>query len=371
MSIDDQLRSLTDNEKTVLFYKAQGLKYEQIAVRLGYSLDWVQLQMSSVYTKLGFTKDMHWTKRRDILEKNIYPKIPKNLKDWLAKDEITELPSSPKEEPPPPTPAKPEPEPDPEMMALVLADERQIEIVQPKPIVIASAPPKTHWFVRFLRYAIFALVGLCLLSVVAYFAYTFGRGSGVPLTVIITATLPAATDTPIPTLTLEPTETVIPSPAKPTGTPYSTATLGPTRTPKLYYDEGQNVQLEEGVYMHLSEDFHRRGGPCGAPDVGFGVSIILEDTTLDTQDLIRIDSTGFHAVDNLGNEYKLVAIGMGGSAFCNDLIGPPLEWSLDYGYRRGYISMQFQGQVPLEAEYFLITADWINGKGPFVFRKDL
>ncbi|MBV5342639.1 hypothetical protein JZU68_03165, partial [bacterium] len=77
MSIDDQLRKLTKNEMTVLYWKCKGLKYEQIGARLTYGVDWVTLTMGGVYTKLGFSKEMHWTKRWEILKTEVCPLVPK------------------------------------------------------------------------------------------------------------------------------------------------------------------------------------------------------------------------------------------------------------------------------------------------------
>ena len=55
MSIDDQIKLLTKNEMTVLYWKCRGLTHEQIRLRLTYSKDWVQLQMSTAYSCLLYT----------------------------------------------------------------------------------------------------------------------------------------------------------------------------------------------------------------------------------------------------------------------------------------------------------------------------
>ena len=64
---------------------------------------------------------MHWTKRVQILEKEVCPKLPKDLKDWNF---IEETPSS--------LTVTEEPKPDPTMMALVLYDEMAREEEQKK-----------------------------------------------------------------------------------------------------------------------------------------------------------------------------------------------------------------------------------------------
>ena len=71
MSIEDILKRLSVNEATVLYWKSQKLNYEEISNNLGYSIDWVTLQMGSVYRKLGFDKKMHWVQRVKILETEV------------------------------------------------------------------------------------------------------------------------------------------------------------------------------------------------------------------------------------------------------------------------------------------------------------
>src|SRR5262245_25880419 len=111
MSIEEQLRSLTLNETAVLKLKCQDLKYDVIGERLGYSIDWVQLQMSSAYRKLGFNKQMHWTQRKKILEEDICPKL-RDIREEIV-EEVPQL--------------QPELQPDPEMLAIVLFDESKNE----------------------------------------------------------------------------------------------------------------------------------------------------------------------------------------------------------------------------------------------------
>ena len=221
MPIDDQINSLTKNEMTVLYYKCKGLNHEQIRIRLGYSKDWVQLQMSTVYSKLGFEKSMHWTKRRDILKNEICPRLPKSIDDWQPLKEITEE-------------IREEPMPDPEMMALVVYDEMEIEkeenkaLIPPKPIkpiVIIDEEKKDKW--KNFRRIFFAVVSLIVLLGVAYFTYGLNRGATpAPQIVVITATFPPITDTPLPTATsVIPTDTLVPTDIP---TPVPTNTLIPT-----------------------------------------------------------------------------------------------------------------------------------------------
>jgi len=191
MSIEDTLKSLTKNEFTVLYWKSQGLKYEQIATQLDYSIDWVTLQMGNVYRKFGFKKDMHWTKRQEILEKEIYPKLPKNLEEW----EFEVVPDRQTEN------VKEEPAQDPQITALVLYDENKFKkekTEKPKkepPIIVIQQghllpSPKPDPVVVILRLVIFLIVVIGVISSVGYFAYRFGRGSIIPPNQLITATFP-------------------------------------------------------------------------------------------------------------------------------------------------------------------------------------
>lgn len=358
--MSNALNSLTKNEVTILYWKCKGLKYNQIALKLGYSMDWVQLHMSNVYKKLGFQKEMHWTKRAEILEKEICPKLPKDLKDLDIKEEI-EASVEPKTQP----------KPDPEMLALVLYDEKQIEAIPNASLtppvretIVIQEPSKG---VRTFRRFIFALIAAVILSLLGIFIYNLGL-SAIPKqqvqTIIITATFPPtqavanaplSTNTPVPAIINTPVPTIAPP---------------PTAAPKGYLDEGEVVFLKDGIYMYLSDRFTTVGGPCGKPDPGFGVIIVFENE-ISEQYLIRFNSGDFQAIDDLGNEYELEEVGISGAGFCSDRPGIPLEYTMDYGYFKVYLAMRFKGQVPLEAKYIFITAKWINGIGPTTFRKSI
>lgn len=238
MSIADQIKRLTKNEITVLAYKCKGLKYEQIKDRTGYSLGWVQLQMIGVYTKLGFSKEMHWTKRRDILENEVCPLIPKNLDDWepvktirektkeeYVVEEITEGT----------TVEETETKADSEMMELVLYDEKMLAEANERNekkgdkkketeiIEIPTKLPRGSCLPRVLM----GILAFILLIGVAYGAYVYGRNSVAQVTPevqVITATFPPTpleSSTPTFTETSPPTITLT---AEPTFTPLPTAT---------------------------------------------------------------------------------------------------------------------------------------------------
>src|SRR5258706_7162618 len=187
-SIEEALRTLTENEATVLYWKYWGLDYEEIGKKLGYGVDWVTLQMSFVYRKLNFDKKIHWSKRAEILKKDVYSVFlkliendPKNLKNFplpqtFPTEEIIE---ETKEE----VVAEPlkEPEPDHEMMALVLYDEMrekeekrdEIEKVAPSILIPTEVrQPITNWRRILIVGSLLGCIG-CL--VVGVGAYRLGR----------------------------------------------------------------------------------------------------------------------------------------------------------------------------------------------------
>ena len=363
MSIQDQLRKLTKNEITVLYWKCKGLKYVQIGKKLDYSVDWVTLTMGGAYTKLGFSKDMHWTKRWEILKSEVCPRLPKNIDDWQPVIEITEgITEEIREEPV-----------NPDIKALVLYDEQMIEaekeksLLPPKPqepIIIKTngkKSPKPSCLSRIILAVFFIVV----IAGVGYAAYMFGRGATpVPQIVVVTATLPPATETPLPTVTPEFTNTPVPTL---TFTPEPTFTPLPTETPKGYYDQGEDVLLKEGVYAFLSEKFRVAGQVfCMKPDNGFGVTIFFKNTTNDQFNL-RFDADSFHAVDDLGNKYPLIGSGVW---YCEGNHGIQEDVVTSYGSEI-FISITFRGVPPLDAKYIFITADQISGVGPITFRKSI
>ncbi len=263
-SIEEALRTLTENEATVLYWKYWGLDYEEIGKKLGYGVDWVTLQMSFVYRKLNFDKKIHWSKRAEILKKDVYSVFlkliendPKNLKNFplpqtFPTEEIIE---ETKEE----VVAEPlkEPEPDHEMMALVLYDEMrekeekrdEIEKVAPSILIPTEVrQPITNWRRILIVGSLLGCIG-CL--VVGVGAYRLGRGDFVPVTESSVPTVQALstteptlttqstdTETPLPTDTVAPTETPFPTDTPP---PSDTPTPSPEPTaPPLFFDDFTN-----------------------------------------------------------------------------------------------------------------------------------
>ncbi|MBE0649913.1 MAG: hypothetical protein IH595_03630 [Bacteroidales bacterium] len=244
----DALKSLTRNEAYVLYWKCYGSNYVQIAQKLDFGEDWVTLQMSRVYKKLGFNKEIHSSERKRILKTTYCPLFNdliegqySNIDKWIPIPTPVEVGVGVNKEEP-----KEEPTPDPEMLALVLYDAKQTEEDEskkpkPDPPVIhvpARLPaPRPTLAERFRRIFIFAIIVLTVICAVGYFAFRFGQqslslvpqpSSPTPIelptltdtpppsftpTLLLTET-PQLTNTPIPTDTIEPTFTATSLPAE-------------------------------------------------------------------------------------------------------------------------------------------------------------
>lgn len=167
MKIAEILKQLTLDEKKVLWWKSQGLKYEAIGLELGYGVEWVQLRMSSVYLKLGIRKDMHWKKRLAFLKNDVYPLVPKDLDLWIAK-----------------TPEEPDVVnalilPPPEIIAIVLVDEEMEnddDDDDSKKIIVVDKKRREKGSSSLVPIVI-GVVVCFLVSLVGYIAYQLGRGS--------------------------------------------------------------------------------------------------------------------------------------------------------------------------------------------------
>jgi hypothetical protein len=151
----------------------------------------------------------------------------------------------------------------------------------------------------------------------------------IPQVIVVTATMPAATEAP---------------------------TLEPSLALKAYYEDGEWAPLRTGVYAGIHNTFMQDGfAMCSHPVPGFGVFIDIKNDTADGF-LLRYDSSGFHAQDDLGNNYPLNGAGIG---YCDDGPGPQESQVSSDGTE--YISLVFSGQVPLDAKYLVITADSLSG----------
>jgi DNA-binding CsgD family transcriptional regulator len=216
-SIKEALKNLTENEIKVLSLKCEDLQYVVIAERLGYSVEWVQFQMTNVYIKLGFEKKVHWTKRVEILHKVICPALAD-----LQVEEVIEEMGGIKEE----IIEEPQKEPDPEYLAIVLYDEKkELEEVKKKvkeekyPIIEIKEPRRFPWRAVIILFLIFLVAGSG-----GFLLARMGQATPLPPTPI-PSPVAVNSDTPLPSSTPSPTETSLP-----TNTPQSTDTPQPTNT---------------------------------------------------------------------------------------------------------------------------------------------
>jgi len=251
--IEHQLRQLSETEARILFLKCNNYDYEAIGNQLGYSMQWVQLYASSMYSKLGFEKEMHPRERKKILVQKYCPVI---LKLWNEK-----------------TPWPPdEPHPTPSFNALlVVQQEHEFEEEEKR---LTKSPPKEIIVIprtvdqRVTRAFPWALM-VALIAIIGIGAYLIGK-STVPLS-------PLMTQTPLPTYTLQPTLapqvlliTTTPIPISSNISVSSTATSEPTITQVptpvekiLFFDEfkdGVSNQIRiEGDYAVVGGSLTSQG----------------------------------------------------------------------------------------------------------------
>lgn len=262
MSTEDILMLLSQNEATVLYWKSQGLNYVQIGNKLNFSVDWVTLQMGYVYRKLGFDKKMHWTKRAEILEKEVYPILlkliendPKKLKNFPMVIDV-QTPEEP-EKPKPPLPKK--------ITDIVLYDEKMMVKAQNYP-TIKYQPSKVR---RGFSLLAFSIILLSVITVTGFFFYRLGLRSN--------PTIPSeALPLPLPTLGLDPTSinTLLPTETPiPTTAPLSTNTSSPTTTPLPINTTTSTITPNPNVF--LFDDFRDGLDPVWA--IVFGNPLIVNE----------------------------------------------------------------------------------------------
>ncbi len=317
-SHEDALKSLTRNEAYVFYWKCYGWNYVQIAQKLDYGEDWVTLQMSRVYKKLDFNKEMHSSERKRILKSTYCPLFNdliegqySNIDKWIPVPIPVEVGAlANKEE------TKEDPTPDPEMLALVLYDAKpgddddsDDDSEKPDPPVIhvpARLPaPRPTLAERFRRIFIFAIIVLTVICAVGYFAFRMGQvlspgNNLVPL--VITATSQAPTESPQPTSSPEPSATLSPTDTATVLPPTDTAT--PTKTPSPL-DLGVGDFFEDNrVTLKLTE-YEFNPIIRGASAVRWAIWFVFEFSShTNDQILLRYISDDFTLVDNTGIEYE-------------------------------------------------------------------
>lgn len=229
-SIEEILKRLPKNQAAVLYWKCQGLKYEDIGTKLNYSIEWVTLQMSYVYARFDLKdKKVHWAKRQDFLKNEVCPVLqkltngnPNKLDDFPLVEDDSIIDAS-----------ETSGEPDPTTYPLVVYDEMVLEETHEGKIVIPSKGKKRPRP----SYVLILLVIIgCL--VFGYVGYRLGS-SGTPEVALaeVTSTFQPTDIPPIPTET----SVIFPSDTPPPSeTPFPTDTPPPSATPTesfAFYDD--------------------------------------------------------------------------------------------------------------------------------------
>jgi hypothetical protein len=355
MGLEEKLRTLTKEEAIALYWTCKGYRYGEIGdQKLHVTYGRVQQHMSKAYDKLGYEGPDNSAEHRKFLNENNVRDVLNTLIDGNI-DVLETFPLLPKEE----TPVAPPP-----------------ETVSEPPIAVEPVPtptkaptndvsrPKGN---RTLLWFSLGFLGLLVaFGYTAYYFYNLGQTNRPTVsttpqitTVVITATSQPITETqvisPILPITATQTQTITPPP---------TSTPVPTNTPKPYYSENEQLALGERVYLFLEPDFNKYR--CYGPRISWGVMFYAYNGS-NHQFTLKFNTASFHAVDDVGTQYKL-------SGACirntNVSLGQDINYLLSNGYDTE-INVWFDGEWPLPAHYLLITADWISGFGPVTFRKDL
>jgi hypothetical protein len=334
MTIQDEIWLLAHSKEpedrrewAVLYFKSQGLTHRQVGEKLGYGKDWVQRYMTSAYRRFGAPKDVDRDEKFEWLEKNVFPA----LREFIAgnPDTLKELPAPPEGEPP--------------------EEPKSIKLVPPPgPIIIdgrINRPPRPYGWIA---------LGIILLVAVGYLAYQLGRNQSqpAPTSTPISLSSPSPLPQPSATVIAPPTQAPSDTPAPPTDTSIPSTETIPPPTP-AFYNQGEWAPLKDGVFVRLKENFDSNGGACMPPQPGFTVGLEINNTT-GSQFVLRYDSSGFHAQDDLGNNYTLEGVGT------SSCIDPPgvQQFIASYNFS---LFIKFAGQSPINAKYLIITADSLSG----------
>jgi hypothetical protein len=87
ISMEDRIKSLLQDEALVLYWKCRRYDHKGISEKVHWGTAWVQLRMVRIYKKLGFRKEMHWTRRTRILRREVCP-----IFNELIKNDIRNIP---------------------------------------------------------------------------------------------------------------------------------------------------------------------------------------------------------------------------------------------------------------------------------------
>ncbi len=313
---------------------------------------------------LGFPTDpkvMHSSEKARRLEEDYFPvlekltgKDPSTLDDWPRKaKKLAQV--SPKLEQTHTLPPEPSPDLDqkPRPVEQNKEQERPKETPNRRRLAIIGG-------ITLVLCCLLALAGLTLFEIPRFLPKSTIASTFPASTQVITEVLP---QTPFPSLILP-----SPSPIVPTDTPTITPPPNeiPTNTQKAYYMEGEALVLKDNVFAGVKSDFGYRGGPCDQVPMDFAIRIYVRNNS-NSEFLLRFNTSAFHAVDDVGTQYKLVESGLQNH---NEPLGVDVSYPFTPG-RQQDICVAFKGQIPLQATYILVTADFISGVGPVTFRKDL
>ncbi len=373
MSVE-ALKTLTEPEATVFYWVCKGKTYEDIGVRMGYSPQWVTLQMSSVYQKLEFDLKAHWTARRRLLREVYCPAFlklidnkPANLKNFplVIEGQTQDSGEGIGEEAPKAL------VPMEQVRAIVVADEEQaVEDDERKkkeyeraqtPIVIPKKPtgkgPRREPWPLWLRIGGgIALVGIC--SGLCF------AGAGGGLYLLSRPSAPHATNVPVVNTT-EPPPVITEAPAlEVPATEMPTAEIPMTERPT----EAPTVSLDQapaaGTTLNAGE-FFSKGGIDVTLENKLQITngqIYLHFTVYNNRAsnyLLRFRRGDIHVTDSLGNEFEHVyCCGEGSGSIFSTTIYPGSNYSHPIGWST---HDEFVGAIRPEATYLVVSIDNIAG----------
>jgi hypothetical protein len=202
--------------------------------------------------------------------------------------------------------------------------------------------------------SIATIISVCLTIiglVAAYGAWLFPR---TPLSSPPSQPSPAVTTEEF---SVTPTHRSVTTTLTPTQPPYVTS------TPKPYYQAEEEALITTDISASLVLTDLNGGISC-YPNPGWVVIINVQSSSNDYF-YLRYDPGRFSATDDLGTEYPLYGAGV---EWCNET--PGLKMHEMYPNSGARFFLGFSGEIPAQATYLVITAEYINGV-KLVFRRHL
>lgn len=390
-TLEDTIKTFTYHEALVVYWSCEELSNENIAARFGYQKSWVVWQMSKVYYKLGLDRadvngrKLHWTQRREILQKKVcpilrrlinddpekldrFPMIAPNVLEGSILDLRPDIPVSPSEpliplpeplpEPPqlPPDDEIPPSEPPPDFYPIelynawlaVLEDDKHES--SPPPLIYVHPPEQRgpRWD-RLIALGLAVLLGCGVIGALAYWLGT-QRNTPPPTPILATATLEilateTLAETATITLTAPPTETLAPtltSTATLTVTPIPTDTKSPLdlRVGDVLEDNRVSLRLIKVEYGELYDRVGSRRAP---------ISYYFDFKNNSGETIIlQFDQYNFENVDSTGQTAYCWFFHISGA-------GPAVNEPLDNGATRQIIARCGDGQLNPAVSTFTLT----------------